>query len=35
MNFMSLLKQYGPVIAGSVVAVYALRQTGYIQLTGY
>ena len=31
----NLLKQYGPVVAGTLVVVAALRRTGYIQLTGY
>jgi hypothetical protein len=29
MNFLGILKQYGPVIAGTVGAVYALRQVGF------
>lgn len=35
MNIKALLLQYGPVIIGTVVAVRLLRETGYIQLTGY
>lgn len=29
------VKKYGPVVGLSIVAVWVLRQTGYIQLTGY
>lgn len=29
------IKQYGPVMGLTLFAVWAMRQTGYIQLTGY
>lgn len=34
MNFVALLKQFGPVIAGTVGAVYALRQVGFFTNAG-
>jgi hypothetical protein len=29
------VKKYGPVMGMALFAVWAMRQTGYIQLTGY
>ena len=28
-------KKFGPVMGVTILAVWAMRQTGYIQLTGY
>lgn len=35
MNIAELLKKYAPVMVLTVAAVTVLRQTGYVQLTGY
>ena len=32
---MERVKHFLPMIAATLVTVYALRKTGYIQLTGY
>lgn len=30
-----MLKKYGPVAGATIAAVWLLRKTGYVQLTGY